>query len=239
MVLPIYSFPIDILTPKHPGFWPSGGVKTGPTTISGLQDFDNLDGGPIWRARLSQIPLKCRQQILLAQAIQSLAQAGVGLFDVPKNLFDRALGQEGVSGGSDDSDVGVPHSDLTPFSDATLYMGSDFLAGAGPGWTLMSSTVEIAFIDGAHGVGGGEEFSVVVTGMGSRLHRIMRVVSVGPTSSVVEISPPLRSDVPEGAALNFEEPSCVMRMTNAEEFLQELNFNRWAEITAEFEEAMF
>lgn len=238
MILPIYSFPIDILTPKHPGFWPSGGVKTGPTTISGLQDFDNLDGGPIWRARLSQIPIHCRSAILLAQAIQSLAQSGVGLFDVPKDLYDRALGQDAVSG-DDVPEVGSPHSDLTPFSDATLYMGSDFLAGAGPGWTLMSSTVEIVFADEAHAIMGGEEFSVVVAGKGARLHRIMRVVSVGPTSSVVEISPPLRSDVPEGAALNFERPSCVMRMTNAEAFLQDLSFNRQAEITAEFEEVLF
>lgn len=234
MALTIHVFPVATLTPKHPGFWPSGGVKKGPSTISDLQDFDALNGGPIWKARLSQIPVYCRRRILLAQAIQSLAMSGVGLFDVARYPSERAPGHgEGVH------ESLTPHSDLTPFSDQTYYASGGYPAVTVAGWTLTDSIVTIQFAAEAPDIIGGEEFSVRVEGIGSRMHRIMRILSSDAGALEVEISPPLRSDVPAGAEVDFTTPSCVMRMTNPEAFMQELTFNRYADLTAEFEEAFF
>lgn len=235
MQLPIHVFPVSVLTPKHPGFWPSGGVKKGPSTISNLQDFDSLEGGPIWKARLSEIPVYCRRRVLVAQAIQSLAMSGVGLFDVARYPAERAPGYEGENHGA----ALVPHSDLTPFSDLTLYASGGYPAASGAAWALTDSIVTIQFATETPDILGGEEFSVRVAGFGSRMHRIMRILSVVDGAVQAEISPPLRSDVPAGALVDFTHPSCVMRMTNAEEFLQQLTFNRYADLTAEFEEAFF
>jgi len=233
MALPIVKFPIETLTPKHPAFWPFGGVRVGPSTLSQLQDFDSLDGGPMWRARLIDIPIYCRNRILLAQAIQSLALSGVGLFDVPRVVADRAPGFV------PDAVRGVPHSDLTPFDDLTLYVGEGYPAGAAGAWSLTDSIVTITFGESPPDILGGEEFTVRVAGAGSRMHRIMRILEIDGAQATVEISPPLRSDVPAGAAVDFTEPSVVMRMTNPSEFLQALEWNRWADVTAEFEEAFF
>lgn len=228
----ITPWPMGILTPAHQGFKPVGGIRVGSPALSGLQQFDNLDGGPIWRATLLQIPLYCREHILAAQAIEGLALSGVGLFNVPRFPRDRSPGAFADDG------LGVPHSDGTPFSDGTLYDGGSIDFVFAEDHDLFASIVSVTgtslrpFLTG-------EEFSVDYGDQGSRMHRIIGIVSQSPGAYVFEISPPLREDTAAGTALNFDEPTCTMRMTNAASFLPELEYNRRAVASAEFEEAFW
>lgn len=229
----IHPWPIDVLTPKHPGFWPDGGVRAGPRSISGLQQLDALDGGPMWRARFVEIPVYCRQRVLAAQAIQALAQNGVGLFDVPRVPSVRQAAYPAAYDGGLD---GVPHSDGSPFSDGSLY-GSG-VNGEIVGAVALYDAVIVIKIDVLDAqLLGGEEFGINHPDVGPRMYRIQRVLEETSGEITVEIMPPMRADVADGALLNFSRPSCVMRMTNAPAFLQMLEWNRWADLTAEFEEA--
>lgn len=225
---PVDAWPLDVLTPKHPGFWLSGGVKRGPDSISQLQTFDNLIGGPIWQARYAEIPIYCVDRVLAAQAIQGLAMQGTAAFRVWRAPGIRSPGAGSVSG--------VPFSDGSPFSDGTLFAGVSMAATIATAADLYAAVVEIS-VDGAQ-IQAGQEFTVYDPDARWRMHRILRVLETDGAVSTVEITPPLRFDAPAGLDVDFENPSCTMRMTNAATFLQLLEWNKWADVTAEFEELM-
>lgn len=229
-MLPLNPWPLDILTPAHPGFRLAGGVRVGTPSMSGLQEIDSTDGGQFWRARMIDIPLHCDRQILTAQAIQGVARGGAGLFNVPRYLLTRAP----LDAGS----VGVPHSDDSSFSDTSLYSSPLPQGQVTDSWLLTSSFLKIRMADGAELLGG-EEFSVFYSEAGYRLYRIVAVVGRAGDTFEVEITPPLREDTPHGAFAEFAQPLCTMRMTNAESFLDVLEYARWADVTAEFEEAFW
>lgn len=224
---PVDAWPLDVLTPKHPGFWPVGGVKRGPDSISQLQTFDNLIGGPIWQARYAEIPIYCVARVLAAQAIQGLAMQGTAAFRVW-----RAPGIRNPAPGAD----GVPFSDGATFSDGSLFAGVSMSATLASSAALYSAIVEIE-VDGAQ-IQAGHEFTVYDADARWRMHRILRVLETDGAVSTVEITPPLRFDAAAGLDVDFENPSCTMRMTNAATFLQMLEWNKWADVTAEFEELM-
>lgn len=226
MPSPISDWPIAVLTPKHPAFWPSGGVKKGPDSVSQLQLLDTLDGGPIWEARYAMIPVYCRSRILAAQAIQGLAMQGVGLFRVWRYPGDRSPSPGLVDG--------VPFSDGATFSDGSLFAGVSMAASMVAAAELFDSVVEIT---ADQPLEAGMEFSLFDAAAGWRMHRIVRVLSEDGEAIVAEIIPPLRFDVIEGQYVDFVDPSCTMRMTNASTFLQMLEWNEYADLTAEFEEA--
>lgn len=224
---PVDAWPLAVLTPKHPGFWPVGGVKRGPDSISQLQTFDNLIGGPLWQARYSEIPIYCVERVLAAQAIQGLAMQGTAAFRIW-----RSLGVRNPAPGAD----GVPFSDDASFSDGSLFAGVSMTASIATAADLYAAIVEIE-TDGTP-IQAGYEFTVYDADARWRMHRILRVLETDGAVTTVEITPPLRFDVAAGLAADFENPSCTMRMTNAATFLQMLEWNKWADVTAEFEELM-
>ncbi len=230
MSSPVDEWPLDVLTPKHPGFWPFGGVRRGPDSISQLQQYDNIAGGPAWRARYSDIPVYCTERVLAAQAIQGLAMQGVGLFRVW-----RFPGRRSPAPGVSD---GVPFSDGTRFSDGTLFAGVTMAATVASAAELYGAVLEITS-DRAAAIQAGMEFSAYDPDARWRMHRINRVLDWVGSTVTVELNVPLRFDVAAGQDLDFETPSCTMRMTNASSFLQMLEWNEWADITAEFEEAFW
>lgn len=229
-MLPLNPWPLDILTPAHPGFRLAGGVRVGTPSMSGLQEIDSTDGGQFWRARMIDIPLHCDQQILTAQAIQGVARGGAGLFNVPRYLLTRALPNTGS--------VGVPHSDGSSFSDMSRYSSPLPQAQVTDSWLMTSSFLKIGMSADAE-ILGGEEFSIFYSEAGYRLYRIIALVGQEGHTFEVEITPPLREDTPHGTLVEFAQPLCTMRMTNAESFLDVLEYARWADVTAEFEEAFW
>jgi hypothetical protein len=228
MPMPVDTWPLEVLTPKHPGWWLFGGVKKGPDSVSQLQQLDNLDGGPLWQARFAEIPVYCQQRILAAQAVQGLAST-LGLFRLRRHPAERSPAPGGGSG--------VPFSDGASFSDGTLFAGVSMAVSMAASGALHSAVVEIT-VDGGV-VQAGMEFSLYDPDARWRMHRILRVLEQSGPVMTVEITPPLRFDVASGQDADFEDPSCTMRMTNAAEFLQLLEWNRWADLTAEFEEAIW
>lgn len=222
------AWPLGVLTPKHPGFWLFGGVKRGPDSISQLQTFDNLIGGPLWRARYSEIPVYCVERVLAAQAVQGLAMQGTAGF--------RVWRAPGVRSPAPGNGEGVPFSDGASFSDGSLFAGISMTASLATAAELYSAVVEIT-VDGAQ-IQAGHEFTLYDPDASWRMHRILRVLATDGAVSTVEITPPLRFDAAAGLDADFERPSCTMRMTNADTFLQMLEWNKWADLTAEFEELM-
>lgn len=226
MSTPVDAWPLETLAPKHPGWWPFGGIKKGPDSVSQLQLLDNLDGGPIWMARYADIPVYCQQRILAAQAVQGIA-ATLGLFRVWRYPAERSPAPGGAGG--------VPFSDGSTFSDGTLFAGVTMAATIISPADLMTAVVEITADGGVPQAG--MEFSLYDPEAGWRMHRILRVLDRDGAALQAEIMPPLRFDVTAGMDADFEDPSCTMRMTNADTFLQMLEWNRWADLTADFEEA--
>ena len=233
MSTPIFDWPIAVLTPAHPAFWPEGGLRHGPDSASQLQLLDTLDGGPVWMARYAQIPVYCRDRVLAAQAVQGLA-ATLGLFRVWRRPAERGAVLGGVVGGQ--VIPGVPWSDQSSFSDGSLWSGVSTVASITASADLYASIVQVTVIEGTE-IEAGMEFSVYDATAGWRMHRITRVLGVVGAISELEIMPPLRFDVAADQVADFMNPSCTMRMTNWQTFLQMLEWNRWADLTAEFEEA--
>lgn len=233
----IFDWPISVLTPKHPAFWYRGGIKKGPDSVSQLQLLDTLDGGPIWEARYSTIPVYCRNRVLAAQAVQGLAST-LGLFRVFRYPWVRAPVTVGAAN-SGGGESGVPFSDQSTFSDGAHFAGVYVIASSTASGSLYDSVLQLTADSGE--VQAGMEFSVYDEDAGWRMHRIIRVLESETTAEGMtlsaEISPPLRFDIASGAEVDFANPSCTMRMTNWETFLQMLEWNRWADLTAEFEEA--
>lgn len=229
------NWPMSTLPPKDLNWWPSGGVDNGGASLSGLMQLDRLDGGPIWRCSLLQIPIWEREQTLAFQAMQIILAGGATPVVVPRqpNFRSPAISPAAL----------VPHSDGTPFSDETLYAGPTIAAVLVGDHELRAYQLTMNLLNALPLVGG-EDFSINHTAVGWRMYRISRVRSVtqesdGSTTYEVEIGPTLRDDVDGGTILEFDQPRCAMRLTDPDSFSTALTFNLYGFVDASFEEAFW
>lgn len=225
----IDEWPLDVLAPRDQSWFPMGQVDDGGSSLSGFQQIGRIDGGPRWGCRLIRIPLKCREEILAFQAIESILAGGTTPIIMHRYPGDRSPAQRQPSG--------VPHSDGTPFSDETLYSGPTVSAITQADAALNDSEIVIKLV-GGRPIVGGEDFGILHVDASWRTYRIQRVFPEGDNLRLV-IDPVLREAVPAGAVVDFDDPRCVMRLANAEAFRAVLEYNRWGYIDGEFEEAFW
>lgn len=103
----------------------------------------------------------------------------------------------------------VPHSDATPFSDATLYLSGDATYVTTADAALRDTTLQIT---GASELAliGGELFSILHPTWGWRAYRIREI-----DGDTITFRPPLREAVASGTALEFDTPRCQMKMLSS------------------------
>ncbi len=223
MVAPI-DFPHDTLKYRSFQFDLAGQVVAGGLSQSGVQQVVNASGGGIWTLRLEGFILRKPEQIKAWRKVQFGGQSGV----VPINVSVCDLRHAPSLTG------GVPHSDLSPFSDLTLYVeGGDIETVSSAGVRATAITVE--FTDYAPPTGG-EIFSLSY-GSEDRhsLHVVTSVETLG-GNYLLRFVPPLRAAIPAGTPVNFKTPKLTMRMAGPDAMAMALSMGKFGSPSATFVE---
>lgn len=220
-----------ILSPRSSRFTPSGASRSGGRTLNGSVRVTSWQAGGVWKGGLYQIPLVTPDKILLAEMMEAILDGGAEPLAVPRLPGLRAPGSYGRF-------EAVPHSDASSFSDESLYGGSEIGGQVTVAAALFDTRLSFSWAGPSHLLGGDFEVSAPE---GPRMHRIKRflVRSGVPGAFVyeIEIAPPLRCDLAAGAEMNFADPHCLMRLSNADAIAATLEVNRYGVLDAEFVEA--
>lgn len=222
MVAPI-DFPHDTLKYRSFQFDLAGQVVAGGLSQSGVQQVVNASGGGIWTLRLEGFILRKPEQIKAWRKVQFGGQSGV----VPINVSVCDLRHAPSLTG------GVPHSDLSPFSDLTLYVeGGDIETVSSAGVRATAITVE--FTDYAPPTGG-EIFSLEYGEDRHSLHVVTSVETLG-GNYLLRFVPPLRAAIPAGTPVNFKTPKLTMRMAGPDAMAMALSMGKFGSPSATFVE---
>ena len=188
-----------------------GAARTGGRSASGVITMSRTDGGGLWAYGLQAISILTSEHVRAFEAITTLMAEGSRPIIVPicnKRYMPAPLDAEG------EPIFTIPcvtHSDDTHFSDDACYAQKVVLIWLAADMPLRATTLNI--VTGPIGVlRGGELFSILHQSLGWRFYRIVNVISQAPTSATVQIEPPLREATAANAALEFDEPRCVMQL---------------------------
>lgn len=189
------------LQPKDVAVNPGPRPIGGPPALDGGAQWVQSDAG-CWYIDYYGISVVESDRIKLFRILQGLLNGPATSILVP--TFDCKQAPWPLDG-SGRKIIGsyTPHSDGTPFSDDTLYYNQSIditCAVASAGLSALTITVNMA-----GELQGGEHFSV-----GERLYRIIGIeqVSSSPLMYDVDIWPPLREAIADGAQLDFDRPVC-------------------------------
>jgi hypothetical protein len=172
----------------------------GGTSLSGDQDMVSTDGGGRVFAEFAAGGLVDRDVILAWRALLGVLEEGVTQVVVP--FCDIRHTPYG-------SGHAVPHSDGTPFSDESLYIGGGPVA-------VNTSTTPLRFaslvIVGAFArpLIGGEWFTIDHPTKGPRAYKVRTIEPLPDGAMLVRFGPTLREAVAAGEAVDFANPRCLM-----------------------------
>jgi hypothetical protein len=221
MVAPL-EFPHDVLKYRSFQFDLAGQVVAGGLSQSGLQQVVNASGGGVWTLRLEGFKLRKPEQVRAWRKIQFAGHAGV----YPINVSVCDLRHSPSLTG------GVPHSDLSPFGDLSLYVeGGDDLETVSSA-EVRATSITVAFSDYGPPVGG-EFFSLEY---GDNRHSLHVITSVEPFAGdyILRFVPPLRAAIPAGTHVEFKEPMLTMRQAGPDAMSAALVLGKFMEPSATF-----
>lgn len=198
-----------------------GSVTSGGTSLSGIDEPIQTDGGGFWRADFTNGDTLEREDGLAWRAITEAMDGGSTAVNV--SFCDRL--HQPVTG-----NVSVPHSDTTPFSDTTLYSSPEVDAKAKFD-TLLRATSMTILIASAIPLVGGETFSIEHVTWGWRAYRV-----IGVDGNFIRFRPPLREAIDAGTLLDFDNPQCQMRLAAATS--NPMNIGRYTGCSISFVEDM-
>lgn len=232
MALPV--FPHNLMRENSILFELTAQVISAGTTASGVMPLTRTDGGGIWKATLSDVPLMTADHVRAWRAFAATCEGGAT--PIILEMCDKRYAPVPIVSGHPLTSASVPHSDDSVHDDGTPYDG--FVAGAviGDGYALRSTSILI-LLDNDVMLRGGEHFSI---DHGDPLsHRLYRVASVIQTDDgpLCEIRPPLRAGVNLGTTLNFDHPKCVMRLATPDAMDLALTQRKFGNPSASFVEA--
>ncbi len=174
----------------------------GGTALSGEQDTISTDGGGRVFAEFAAGSLVDRDVVLAWRALLGVLEEGVTRVVVP--FCDRRHTPYG-------GEHRVPHSDDTPFSDGTLYVGGGPVGFANAPYALRATRMQVV-LNSVRPLIGGEWFTIVHPNKGERAYKVRGIVETNPDqrTAVVDFVPPLREAVLTGDTVDFHDPRCLM-----------------------------
>lgn len=192
-----------------------GSETDGGTSLSGISDTVQTDGGGYWQidqtgADFGGVDDDDRAHTLAWRASNAAMSGGRPAIIL---LCDRH--HQPVNAASR-----VPHSDDTPFSDDSEYIGSGASAavlavinGDAGGDGLNATVIDITFT-GERDLIGGEKFTHVTEEWGPRAYEIYNIEEID-RGKRITFQPPIRGHIAEGDELDFDNVRCVMRRVSA------------------------
>lgn len=174
-------------------------------------------GPPIWSATFGSIDLRTSNQRICWRALAALLEGRRNVIIVPFCRGDqpRAVGADTETVPHDDDS---PHNDDAPYSQKfnEVYLAASASAGAA------SLSLDIVV---AGTIQPGNYFSI-----NDRLYIIRKT----PTPTTIEIWPPLRTAVSAGDWVEFDNPTCRMRLASDQEMAVDFQRLRFGNATVSF-----
>lgn len=184
-----------------------GVVIRGGTPVRGAPALGLTDGGGFWLCEMSGVSIRGREGLRAARAFEARMDSGATKLIVPDR--DRHLGP-----GTDQWSVQM-----------------NFASPA----ALRATVLQVENVVGLPLVGG-EHFSVDHPSAGRRMYRVASAGALTDGIQEIVIRPPLRQAV-TSEELDFNSPSCTMRLVNASDFFAAIDKGRRAEANPVFVEA--
>jgi hypothetical protein len=187
-----------------------GQVVGGPVSLSGRTMIGSYDGG-YWIATVDIAAIDQGDQVLAFRALRAEMEGGAHHLLVP--TFDEGQAPWPAAGGYD-ANVNEPEewSDSTLWSDGTGWYAPEILVSVAAAASLRDTSIVIG-VAVAGTIKAGQYFSL----HGGHLHEIKRIIAVNGTERTIAISPPLRAAIAIGERVEFERPTCRMRLSEESE----------------------
>lgn len=192
----------------------------GSASINGQTQVSATDAG-VWVYSLTNIELFDRQRVLCWRAIEGLLEGRLTPINVP--LYGYELGYAPYALDLDYATllVPVPHSDTSYFSDGGGYVGgiADINAVGSAALRATSMTVTVTY---GPTLQSGMIFSIDHATKGPRWYKVRTYDS---STGAMTFRPPLREAIVAGTRLEFDRPTCRMRLASDAEMTLDLDYN--------------
>jgi len=248
-----YMWPCAVLRARDVAFNLNERTLGTSPSVSGYTQV--VSGGPpIWTATLGNIDIRTKEQRLAFKALGTLLQGRLNIIRVPMCMGDQPVPVQMLP-------AYVPHDDDTPHGDGSpyLYYYQD------PSGTLATDEDtgfydDVLFDDdmpfevplivaevGANDAAGAVTVNMQAAAIGDvqagqhfsideRLYRITGVTDNGGGNFDLSIWPPLRKAIAVGDWMEFDDPTCRMRLASDQEMNLDLQSRRFGNPTVRFVE---
>jgi hypothetical protein len=197
-----------------------GSTTSGGTSLSGIDDPIESDGGGYWQADFTNGATRMRSDTLAWRAINAAMDNGSAAIIVEfcDRLHTPGGGEMGVAGSRDQ------------FGDRRAFLPPSVVATAVSAANLRGTSLGISIASERELIGG-EKFTIVHPTWGERAYEVVSI-----SGSTIRFRPPLREAVTAGASLDFDNPRCKMRRVSAPSNLT--NLGRYGQCAISFVEDM-
>ncbi|MDX0275754.1 hypothetical protein GOC21_17690 [Sinorhizobium meliloti] len=219
-------WPANLLPPKEIAANPVPFTRSGGRTINGLERAIRTDRG-FWSVDLNGVLLHTKAQRRTWNAIRTFLSGRSGLIVVPVWSWDTAP----FSSGNIEPSIGVPHSDQTPFSDGTLYSQGSIAVRCAATAEIGATSVSLKILSAE------ADLSGVRFSYNHALYETGPAISVSGQTWTVPVFPAVRATIPAGADLEFNLPTCLVRLADDRGMDVSMNPSRISEHSVSFVEA--
>lgn len=204
------DFPPSLLHRARAVSWRLAASTVSPgQSLAGSMQRGRLDGGGLWVASYTDIPLTTADNVRAWRALEVICDSGSS--PVIVSLCDKRHFPAPVIDGKPLYSYGtIPHSDGALFSDGSGYYQKVVDGFAVSPVAEGATSMQIAF-NSASELRGGEYFSVQHPNMNWHIYKIGPVDFDG-VASTVSFLPPAREAFAALTELEFDRPRCIMTL---------------------------
>jgi hypothetical protein len=224
-VVDFVTWPADRLPARSIDANPVAFSRSGGRTIGGRQRVIRSDRG-YWSIAAS-FQLGSTVQRRTWNAVRTGLGGMAGLLILPVWTWDTAP----YASGEFEGEILTPHSDSTPFSDMALYAQNSIVIESADAMPIGATTMRLAIVEAEADLAG------------VRFSYQHAMYETGPASLVsgdiwtVPIFPPVRAPIPAGVELEFNLPTCLVRLADDRGLDMSMNPSGISEHTVQFNEA--
>lgn len=202
-VIPVW--PHDLLIPAEvrPNLVPF--TRTGGRSLGGTKPSVRTDLG-YWSIDYIGILLYDRAQLRTREAIKDILSGSSGRIAIP--VWSHQSAPRIGATGSYEASPEVPHDDDTEFSDDTQYEQGEITVTVEETAGIGVTTIQLRIVNAE------EDLSGVLFSYNHALYRTGQVLDVDGDVWTVRISPSVVAEIPAGATLEFDLPTCLCNLAD-------------------------
>lgn len=224
---PIIVWPPDILVPAACDANPTPFSRSGGTSLGGIQRSIRTDRG-WWRVDYKGVVLRSAAGRRAWNAIRSSASGMAGVIALPIWSFDA----NGLADGLQEGRRFVPHSDGSSYSDGAMYQQPQIVVEAAAAVAIGDTSIALRLVYGI------DQLSGVRFSYQNALYETGNPTSIVDDVWTVDLFPAAREAIPEGAALEFDLPTCLVHLASDDAMDAGLTAGLFDKVDVSFVEAV-